>query len=245
MTRMRGLMAAAAAMALVTAPACGSEKEDGAPAPFTLRSSPEFVNRLIPGERPLALVTTEEVGGEQITLSASISLDGGTALLRPNRIVPGEVAEVWVTLPDVAGDVPFTVTVSGTNGGNDSSVEISATATPGVDDLATTATDIAALFIGELSGTVPGLPSTVDDLAGGTPVAGLLVVTHYAWFTEQYEIGVAWHVMVAPDDWADFYIRPRDALAPTVAYRLSSWSTALGGGEYSIVETTPPPEVTR
>ena len=76
-------------------------------------------------------------------------------------------------------------------------------------------------------------------------MAGLLVVSHYAWFTDDAEIGLAWHIMVAPDDWAELTIRPRDQLAPTQAFRLNSWSTALAGGDIEIDAIEPPPEVTR
>ena len=141
--------------------------------------------------------------------------------------------------------VAFTVAVVGTNGGTQRSLDITATAVPGTDDLEEMATQIAAVFIDQLAGTVSGVPATTAALGAGTPVAGLLVVTHYAWFTDEYEIGLAWHVMVAPDDWAELYVRPRKVLAPTVAFRLDSWSTALGGGDFTVTEIDAPAEVTR
>jgi hypothetical protein len=51
--------------------------------------------------------------------------------------------------------------------------------------------------------------------------------------------------MVARDDRADIYIRPRDQLRPTAAFRLSSWSMALEGGDYDIAPTEVPEEVSR
>ena len=89
--------------------------------------------------------------------------------------------------------------MTGERDGLEHKVDITATAVPGVDDLADTATQIADVFLAELDGSVDGLPATAGELIGGTPVANLLVVTHYAWFTDDYEIGLAWHVMVAPD----------------------------------------------
>jgi hypothetical protein len=146
----------------------------------------------------------------------------------------------------VTEDTPFTLAVTGTRGSATQSLSVSATAVPGIDDIQETALQIAAVFLKELHGTtVLGLPSDVSGLTGGTPVAGLLVVTHYAWFTDEYEIGLAWHIMVAPDDWSDIYFRPRGALRPTAAYRLSSWSTALAGGSYTVTPTTLPTEVMR
>ena len=51
--------------------------------------------------------------------------------------------------------------------------------------------------------------------------------------------------MVAPDDWAELTIRPRDQLTPTHAFRLNSWSAAVAGGDIQIETVEPPPEVIR
>ena len=117
-------------------------------------------------------------------------------------------------------------------------------AVEGVDDLADTAKQIASIFLGRVHEQLPSLPSDATGLVNGTPVAGLLIVMHYAWFTQQYEIGVAWHIMVAPNDFAEMYIRPRGAPAPTHTFRINSWSTALSGGTYELTET-PNTEVVR
>jgi hypothetical protein len=228
----------------LTLTACGGD--DGADAgAFDLSTSPEFVNMVIPGRRPLALVTATGEGGDTIQLDATAAVEGAIVELLPTEIAPGDVAEIWVQLPEVAEETPLQVTVTGTRGSDERSVTVDATAMPGSDDLEPIALDIAAVFLAELADERDALPATAADLEGGTPVGGLLVVSHYAWFTDTAEIGLAWHVMVAPDDWAELTIRPRDQLAPTQAYRLSSWSTALTGGDVEIVEIAPPPEVVR
>jgi hypothetical protein len=51
--------------------------------------------------------------------------------------------------------------------------------------------------------------------------------------------------MVAPDDWAELYLRPRDELRPTRAFRVSSWSAALAGEPVEFTEVAPPDEVVR
>jgi hypothetical protein len=223
---------------------CGGD-DDTETGPFELSSSPEFVNMIIPGRRPVALVTATGAGDGAIQLAAITSIDGATAEIVPTEIRPGEVAEIWVELPDVEQETPLVVTVDGTRGGDDGSVTIAATAMPGSDDLGPMATEIAGVFIDELAGSVELLPATTAGLTAGTPVGGLLVVSHYAWFTDTAEIGLAWHIMVAPDDWAELTIRPRDELAPTEAYRLGSWSTALAGGDIEIEAIAAPIEVTR
>lgn len=212
---------------------------------FELRSSPEFVNFVIPGRRPLALVTSSGESGVAIDLAATISLAGASVQITPASIEPGEVAEIWVDVPQVTKEVPLSVTVTGLQGGVARSVTIGATAVPGTDTVAGTALDIAEVFLSQLGDRVLGVPEDRTGLTGGTPVAGLLVVTHYAWFAPEVEIGLAWHVMLAPDDWAELYVRPRTSLVPTQAFRLSSWSTALAGGAHTITEIPPPATVTR
>jgi hypothetical protein len=235
-------------MALLGWSGCGDGGDEGGPAAraFELSTSPEFVNRVIPGRRPLALVTATGDGSDVIELGVTIDVDGVLAEVQPAELAPGGVAEIWVEVADVAQEVPFRVTVTGTRGAEERTVTIDATAVPGADDLGATAVDIAGVFIDELAGTVDDLPATTSELVNGTPVAGLLVVSHYAWFTDTAEIGLAWHIMVAPDDWAELTIRPRDELAPTRAFRLDSWSTALAGDAFQIDPIEPPPpEVAR
>lgn len=244
----RRVMVAAVLVLVGGLAGCGWwQSDDGDDAiSFEVVRSPEFVNRLIPGERPLALV---EVRGDAqpgpVELVATSSLDGMTVRVGPSSIAVGGVAEVWVEVPEVDQDVPFTVTVVASRGAEEVSLAIDATAVPGVDDVADTAGQIVQVFLDTMATEVPGLPATADDLMGGTPVAGLLVVTHYVWFTPEYEVGLAWHIMVAPDDFAELYVRPRTVLAPTRAFRIGSWSTALAGGPVDVREIDPPAEVTR
>ncbi len=227
---------------------CGWWQSDdgGGASALQIERSPQFVNRLIPGERPLALV---EVSGDaqpgRVSLIGESSIDGMAVRLEPASVTVGEVAEVWVQVPEVDQDVPFTVTVTASRSDDQVSVAIDATAVPGVDDIADTAAQIAQVFLDAMADEVPGLPASADQLTRGTPVAGLLVVTHYSWFTPEYEVGLAWHIMVAPDDFAELSVRPRSGLTPTRAFRLGSWSTALAGRVVDVREIDPPPEATR
>lgn len=223
---------------------CSGTKQPGSE-PLVLSKSPEFVNRVIPGRRPLAIVTATSGSGDAATLTGTSTLSGMTVSFVPERLVPGGSAEVWVDAPEVMSDVPFTVSVQATRGAESPSVTIDATVVPGVDDLSDTARQIAQVFLGRLGGQVAGLPTDATALTSGTPVAGLLVVTHYAWFTDTYEIGLAWHIMVAPDDFAEMYLRPRGERVPTRTYRISSWSNALAGGAYQFSEVAPTAEVVR
>ncbi len=53
----------------------------------------------------------------------------------------------------------------------------------------------------------------------------VLVVTHYLYFTPEYEIHLYWHVMIAPYDWAKIDIRRRGVeTSPSLAAEISSVS---------------------
>lgn len=232
-----------ALVALLTV-ACGDSDDEPPAAEVSLSTSPEFVNRLIPGVRPLALVSVEQAPGP-VVLEGTASLPGAIVTFQPAAPGPGEVAEVWLEVAAATAETEVVVTVTGTSGTAADQVSIRATVVPGFDDLEPMALQIAEVFLDELSDDVAELPSSLAMFMGGTPVAGLLVVSHYAWFTEEAEIGLAWHIMVAPDDWAELYVRPRDQLTPTRAFRLDSWSTALSGGTFEVTEIDPPAAVTR
>jgi hypothetical protein len=53
--------------------------------------------------------------------------------------------------------------------------------------------------------------------------ARLLVVEHYLFFADDWELGISWHVMIEPDDWARMYLRRRGSeLAPSFAAEITS-----------------------
>jgi hypothetical protein len=255
-TRSRSLANVALVVAAL-APACADGGGDtgtdggtdgGTDAQIELTASPQYVNRLIPGRRPLALVTVDAPAGTTAQLTGTATPTAVGVQFVPATVGPGEVAEVWVDLPATDSETPITVVVTCTAESAQHTLTINATAVPGSDDLADDAARIMAAIIDRLQTTgeaTAGLPADVGDLPAGTPVAGLLVVSHYAWFTDEVEIGLAWHIMVAPDDWAEVYVRPRGELVPTHAWRLGSWSTALAGGETTLEAIAPPAEVTR
>lgn len=233
--------------------ACGdgesSAPDGGDSGAIGMTSSPEFVQGVIPGDRPLAIVEIEG-GEESVALTATGVLDpSGRAvevMFLPPSVDPGDVAEVWVEVPAVTEEETLTVTVTGRRGSVEEQLAITTYVVPFTDELEATALDIAEVFLNGVPEGAAPLPADRAGLTGGTTVASrLLVVSHYAWFTEEVEVGLSWHIMVAPDDWAELYVRPRDAARPTAAFRLSSWSTALSGGEVTIETIEPPVEVTR
>jgi hypothetical protein len=223
---------------------CASASE----APFELEVAPEFVQGVIPGERLVLLATVTEEGEATGPVELSVSAQGGQVAVEPESISMGEMAEVTFIADPVAGEqeLPFTVEVSAVRGSIEQQSQVASVVVPWEDTIAGTARDILAVFTEWLPANDPDLGVGPDTEFDGTVVAPqLLVVTHYAFFSDEWEVGLAWHIMVAPQDWAEIYFRPRDELAPTRAFQLDSWSTALGGERFEIREIPPPPEVVR
>ena len=66
----------------------------------------------------------------------------------------------------------------------------------------------------------------------------LLVVSHYAWWSDEWEMTIAWHNMIAPYDWSEVCLRHRGTeSSPSLAFKVDSVS---GGTEPYAIE---PPEV--
>ncbi len=223
---------------------CGSEPAEG---PFELVVQPEFVQGALAGEPVILLVAIEDevAGGGPVELAAA-STGGAAASVEPASIAPGELADVTVVAGEVTEERDIEVTVTARRGDEERQASKSITVMPGQDELGPAAREVLGLFLPWLAEQQPELgigPET--ELTGMVVAPRLLVVSHYAFLNEDYELGLAWHIMIAPDDWADIYIRPRDALGPTAAFRLSSWSTALAGGDVEIAPTELPAEVVR
>ncbi len=117
---------------------------------------------------------------------------------------------------------------------------------PWDDDRGDQAAEILGLFTSWLAENRPEIGVTPETEFEGTYLAPqLLVVSHYGFFDDEWEIGLSWHVMIPPDDFSEIYLRPRSELRPTVAFRIGSWQTALDTGDFQIAEVEPPFEVVR
>lgn len=229
--------------------ACGDDDEDADGTPFELSLSPEFVQGAYPHIPVKVLVAIENESATDSPVELEASLDGGGSVeLSTNSLAAGAIAEAIVTAPDTppAQDLDLTLTVTAQRGATTRAATRTITVTPGGDDREDVAREILGHFTAWLQGEHPEMGITPSTAFDGTVVAPrLLVVSHYMFENEAYELGLSWHIMVAPDDWAELYVRPRDELAPTEAYRLSSWSTALAGGDVEFREVAPPSEVVR
>lgn len=229
--------------------ACGNDDDDADDTPFELSLSPEFVQGAYPRIPVKVLVVIENDSATDSPVDLEASLEGGGSVeLSTNSLAAGSIAEAIVTPPDTPAtqDLDLTLTVTAQRGATTRTATRTITVTPGGDDREDVAREILGHFTAWLEDEHPEMGITPSTAFDGTVVAPrLLVVSHYMFENEAYELGLSWHIMVAPDDWAELYVRPRDELAPTEAYRLSSWSTALAGGDVEFQDVAPPSEVVR
>jgi hypothetical protein len=146
----------------------------------------------------------------------------------------------------VREEVDATLTVTATRADVEHTGQRQVFVVPGQDDREATARELLSLFAGWLEQHQPALGITPETGFEGSMVAPrLLVVSHYMFDNDAYELGLSWHIMVPPDDWSELYLRPKDSLAPTRAFRLSSWSAALGGEDVQFTEVAAPTEIVR
>ena len=94
----------------------------------------------------------------------------------------------------------------------------------GVDGLAVDAVQMRDQFILWLTLNHPGLGITNETEWSGTIVnPRILVVMHYLFFSDDWEMYVTWHVTIPPHDWTRIYLRQRFAeLRPSYAFEVSS-----------------------
>ena len=96
-------------------------------------------------------------------------------------------------------------------------------------------------WVAWLAAEHPELGITADTEWDPQFVSILLVVSHYAWFSDDWEMTIAWHNMIAPYDWTEVHLRKRGVdVRPSLAFRIDS---VAGATEPHAI--TPPEVVVR
>jgi hypothetical protein len=134
------------------------------------------------------------------------------------------VVEVTVVPDAVEADATLRVTITGTRDGLEAVAERTLPVWPETDARGADAAMIRDLFIPWIEEQHPELGIDASTPWEGTIVQSqMLIVSHYLFLTDEWEMGVEWHVMAPPDDWARMYLRHRfDELAPSIAAEISS-----------------------
>lgn len=204
--------------------------------------SPEFIQGIIPGANLLLLVGLGDPGSGPVEVTAEANRADVT--VDPSTIDGGQIAEVSVVPGPVTEETELTIRI-GADGLTP--VEKTTAILPWEDDQrAIDADRVLGIFTPWLAGNRPELGITAETEFTSSFVAPmLLVVSHYLYLNPDWELGVEWHVMLPPDDFAEIYLRPRGQMYPTLAFRVDSWQTALDTGTADIYEVEPPVEVVR
>jgi len=217
--------------------ACGIFDDDDEEAeesvPFSIQIIPEHIEPSVPGQRCVFLVgVADEEGsgqGGKVTITATVTSEVfGTVTVEPQAIAPDEVAEVTVIPEEVDRGKSFTVVVRGERGGVERIEEATLEVVEGSEDeLGAMAAEMRDQFIPWLAVNHPELGITSETEWIGTIVKpGILVVMYYLFFSEEWEMGVTWHVTRSPDNWTRIYLRHRlTEMRPSRGFEISSWST--------------------
>ncbi len=205
----------------------------------TCSPTPDFHINVIPEQRteeqdPLYsiaeqhfvfLVTITNEGQEiKPPVRISATAPGADVIIYYKDIFEGQVAEVVVMPAQASIGKTIKVTITGDRGGSTDKKVVSFEVAEGEDDRQEYAEELLDRFVSWLAANHPELGITYNTAWNGTMVSPVwLVVSHYLFFSEEWEAHIEWHIMVPPDDWSRIDLRHRfDELAPSYAFEISS-----------------------
>jgi hypothetical protein len=179
----------------------------------------------IAGQHFVFLVTITDEGQEgQLPVRISAKAPGAQVVIYQQDIVEGQVAEVVVIPTQKSIGKTIKVTITGSQGKLTDKKVVSFKVAEGEDDRQEYAGELLDRFVSWLATNHPELGITDDTAWNGTMVSPVwLVVSHYLFFSEEWEVHISWHIMIPPYDWAKIDLRHRfDELEPSYAFEISS-----------------------
>jgi len=200
--------------------------------PFIPMKGEQAIPMAMVEQRVVFLVVIEDTGegtgyGNAVDISATAS-DAAVSVNNP-AIKPGEVAEVTVIPDQTSTNKILTLAINGDRKGFKQTETYDIEVMDWEDDLGELAAEMRDKFVPWLASNHPELGITSETEWIGTIVnPGILVVMHYMFYSEDWEMYVTWHVMIPPYDWTKIYLRPRfTETQSTMAFEISS----VQGGE--------------
>lgn len=201
---------------------CSAQAE---PEPFSLEIHHEEIKgHSIAGQKVNFLVLVDREGEKNpVDLSASAP---GCAVSISHEKVAGEIVEVVVIPEESSIGKTITLTIKAGRDGLEKMKAISFEVIDGEDDRYSTAVEMRDKFIPWIAAEMSELGITPETIWEGTMVSPeWLVVSHYLFFSPDWEMHVAWHNMIPPHDWARIDLRRRYAEStPSYAFEISSIS---------------------
>jgi hypothetical protein len=212
-------------------PTSGEAAENTAFHINVIPETPELINGeyifkySIAGQHFVFLVTITDEGQEgQLPVRISAKARGAEVVIYQQDIVEGQVAEVVVIPTQASIGKTIKVTITGNQGSLTDKKVVSFKVVEGEDDRQEYAGELLDKFVSWLATNHPELGITDDTAWNGTMVSPVwLVVSHYLFFSEEWEVHISWHIMIPPYDWAKIDLRHRfDELEPSYAFEISS-----------------------
>lgn len=212
-------------------PASGEPDENGAFHINVIPETPEQIDGVgvyklsVPGQRFVFLVTITDEGQEyELPVHISATAPGAEVVIYQEDIVEGQVAEVVVIPTQASIGKTIEVTITGDRGSLTDEKVVSFDVAEGEDDRQEYAGELLDRFVSWLATNHPEFGITDYTAWNGTMVSPVwLVVSHYLFFSDEWEAHISWHIMVPPYDWAKIDLRHRfDELEPSYAFEISS-----------------------
>jgi len=179
----------------------------------------------IAGQHFVFLVTITDEGQEgQLPVRISATAPSAEVVIYQQDIIEGQVAEVVVIPAQASIGKTIKVNITGNRGGSTDKKVASFDVVEGEDDRQEYAEELLDRFVSLLATNHTELGITDDTAWNGTMVSPVwLVVSHYLFFSEEWEAHIEWHIMMPPSDWAKIDLRHRfDELEPSYAFEISS-----------------------
>ena len=212
---------------------------------FTLTVTPEQIKgQSLAGQYIVFLVTVSNVSTQFEASEVKISAvaNSSAVLVQPTAISEGQVAEVSVVPSVAAVGKNVTLEVTAQYRGAVQSRVVNFSVARGEDYLSEYARQLRDRFVQWLETAHPELGITNQTQWQGTIVSPVwLVVSHYLFFSKDWEMHVYWHIMIPPYDWARIDLRHRyTELTPSLSFEISSVNSTL-----TPVQINPPESVWR
>jgi len=204
---------------------------------------PSAVRMAIPGSGYCFLVRVTESGeasGGLATIDATAT-KAVVSKIVPSQLAPGVVGEVWVIADPATTEVTGSVTITATRDGVTREATRTLPVFPMEGERAGDAQPHFDAWVGWLADAHPELGITPATTWEPVFVSTLLVVSHYSYWSEDWEVTIAWHNMIPPHDWTDVFLRRRgEETGYSLAFRRDS---VAGQTEPRAIE--PPAELVR
>jgi hypothetical protein len=222
----RRIISLATVLALLLAGCADGDSEstttEPSDSPFTLEVAPSEYMPIMPGQR-FVIVATASGGSGPVTMQAEV---GGDADVTPPAatVQPDEVIEFTVVARPESVDSTVSFELRAQRGNTSHTHPMNLQVVDWSDDLEPLATELRERFVTYLAENHPDFGITADtDWTPTITKPQILVVMHYLFFSEDWEMGIMWHVTVPEHAWSRMYLRPRDGMTPTFGLEIPSY----------------------